>query len=136
MENYLISLSEKIVLYAESDQDTSMLRRELHYIKLKRLLTLLDSDELKIRFWANIYNAFYLIMLDESSTAEVPLKYKRIKIAGNVISLHDIEYKILKLNNNKIVQRLSIDLFSSSFLKEVAVENVQFSVQLKLKRAL
>jgi hypothetical protein len=136
MENYLISLSEKIVLYAEIDQDTSMLRRELHYIKLKRLLTLLDSDELKIRFWANIYNAFYLIMLDESSIAEVPLKYKRIKIAGNVISLHDIEYKILKLNNNKIVQRLSIDLFSSSFLKEVAVENVQFSVQLKLKRAL
>jgi hypothetical protein len=75
-------------------------------------------------------------MLDESSTAEVPLKYKRIKIAGNVISLHDIEYKILKLNNNKVVQRLTTNLFSSSFIKEIAVENVQFSVELKLKRAL
>jgi len=135
MENYLITLSENILFQAQNKQDTTYLRRELHYLKLRKLEVFLDSDELKNRFWTNIYNAFFLIIAGEAMQMNAAYKYKRIKISGNILSLDDIEYKILKRNNNRFSQKLKTVLFSSSFVKGLAVANVGLSTQLILNRS-
>lgn len=135
MENYLIALSEKILIDAENNLDTAQLRRELHYLKLNKLEGFLSSDELKKLFWTNIYNAFAIIIAKEASQTEAAFKYKRIKIARNILSLDDIEYKILKLNKSNISQKLINALFSSNFIKRLAVDDVDYNIQLKLNRA-
>jgi hypothetical protein len=135
MENYLIALSEKILTDAQDNLDTAQLRRELHYLKLNKLEGFLSSDELKKLFWTNIYNAFAIIIAKEASQTEAAFKYKRIKIARNILSLDDIEYKILKLNKSNISQKLINALFSSNFIKRLAVDDVDYNIQLKLNRA-
>ncbi|MGO4820089.1 MULTISPECIES: DUF547 domain-containing protein [unclassified Flavobacterium] len=135
MENYLIALSEKILKDAQDNLDTAQLRRELHYLKLNKLEGFLSSDDLKKHFWTNIYNAFAIIIAKEASQTEAAFKYKRIKIARNILSLDDIEYKILKLNKSNISQKLINALFSSNFIKRLAVDDVDYNIQLKLNRA-
>lgn len=135
MENYLITLSENILFQAENKQDTTYLRRELQYLELRKLEGFVDSDELKNTFWTNIYNAFFLIIAGEAMQMKAAYKYKRIKICENILSLDDIEYKILKRNNNRFSQKLKNVLFSSSFIKGLALANVDLSTQLILNRS-
>ena len=135
MENYLITLSENILFQAQNKQDTTYLRRELQYLELRKLEVFLDSDELKNTFWTNIYNAFFLIIAGEAMQMKAAYKYKRIMICENILSLDDIEYKILKRNNNRFSQKLRTVLFSSSFIKGLALANVGLSRQLILNRS-
>ncbi|WP_339919239.1 DUF547 domain-containing protein [uncultured Flavobacterium sp.] len=135
MENYLITLSENILFQAQNKQDTTYLRRELQYLELSMLEGFLDSDELKNTFWTNIYNAFFLIIAGGAMQMKAAYKYKRIMICENILSLDDIEYKILKRNNNRFSQKLRTVLFSSSFIKGLALANVGLSRQLILNRS-
>lgn len=135
MENYLITLSENILFQAQNKQDTAHLRTELQYLELRKLEGFLDSDELKNTFWTNIYNAFFLIIAGEAMQMKAAYKYKRIMICENILSLDDIEYKILKRNNNRFSQKLRTVLFSSSFIKGLALANVGLSRQLILNRS-
>ena len=134
-ENYLITLSENILFQAQNKQDTTHLRRELHYLKLRNLEVIFDSDELKNTFCTNIYNAFFLILAGEAMQMKAAYKYKRIMICENILSLDDIEYKILKRNNNRFSQKPRTVLFSSSFIKGLALANVGLSAQLTLNRS-
>jgi hypothetical protein len=135
MENYLITLSENILCQAQNKQDTTYLRRELQYLELRKLEVFLNSDELKNTFWTNISNAFFLIIAGEAMQIKAAYKYKRIMICENILSLDDIEYKILKRNNNRFSQKLRTVLFSSSFIKGLALANVGLSRQLILNRS-
>ncbi|WP_367756371.1 DUF547 domain-containing protein [Flavobacterium sp. WC2430] len=122
MDNFLIQLSENILLKARLGEDTSMLRRELHYLKDKKLESFLYNDELKSIFWCNIYNGFVLIMAKENSKTISIFKYKRIKIAHSILSLDDIEYKILRMNNYKPLHKYIYYLFSPRFIKNAAIK--------------
>jgi hypothetical protein len=95
MDNYPIQLSENILLKAKLGQDSSILRRELYYVKVKKLESYLNNDELKSVFWCNIYNAYVLIIAKENVGKSEVFQYKRIKIAHNTFSLDDIEFKVL-----------------------------------------
>lgn len=122
MENFPIQLSENILLQAQLGQDTALLRRELYYLKDNKLEQFLNTDELRGVFWSNIYNAFILIISREVAENNLVFKYKRIKIARNILSLDDIEYKILGLNTNRFNKVMNL-LFSRSFIKKVAIKN-------------
>ncbi|RYJ52488.1 hypothetical protein DR871_000075 [Flavobacterium petrolei] len=81
MRNYYIVLSEKIIVTAKIDGDSSLLRRQLFYIRAAKLEKSLDSDDLRKTFWINIYNAYYLIISKESTDNITIYNLKRIKIA-------------------------------------------------------
>jgi hypothetical protein len=134
MENYLIGLSANILLEAQNNNNTLSLRRELHYLKLRKLVSILDSNELKTTFWTNIYNAFSLIIAAEVTVTDSLGKHKRIKIAGNILSLDDIEFKILKCHNNSMGQKIMATLFNSTFIKGLAVSSGDKMSHLKLNR--
>lgn len=72
---------------------------------LEDLVTELQTDNQKIAFWVNIYNAFIQISLTEN-----PKEYenrgaffgkKRVKIAGEILSFDDIEHDIIRKSRIK-----------------------------------
>ncbi|WP_299014992.1 DUF547 domain-containing protein [uncultured Polaribacter sp.] len=73
---------------------------------LNELVNQLKTDQQKIAFWVNVYNAFIQISLTEK-----PALYenrgdffsdKRVKIAGEILSFDDIEHGIIRKSRIKI----------------------------------
>jgi hypothetical protein len=116
------------------DEDTSSLRQELYFVTLGGITNKLNTDELKVIFWENIYNAYLLIMLKEQIPPKNILKIKRIKISRFVLSLNDVEYGILRKPKFKI----NIPNFYSSlfplYIKKLAVEKTDSSKDARLDK--
>lgn len=132
MKNYLITLSEKILLKAQINEDSVSLRRELFYVKQKNLEVNLITDDLRKAFWINIYNAYVLILANETKQQKKLFKQKRIKIARNRLSLNDVEYGILKRYKFKIGSIYIYDPFYSKFIKNIAINQVDVNLHLRL----
>ena len=135
MVNFPIQLSESILLHAQLGQESSSLRRELYFIKKSKLETYLDTDQLKSIFWVNIYNAYSIIIAGEASQKEAAYKVKRIKVAHNAFSLNDIEYKILRINSRNPIYKFIDNLFCSSYIRKLAVKQIDYSLQIMLDRS-
>jgi hypothetical protein len=135
MDSYPIKLSESILSHAKLDQDSSLLRRELYYIKLTKLESFLYNDEIRIVFWCNIYNAYVLIIANENSKEYSVFKYKRIKVAQRTFSLDDIEFKILGMDKRNSFYKCICKLFRPSYIKKLSLKQVDYSLQSKLDRS-
>lgn len=129
MGNYQILLSEEMVSKAQLGEDTSLLRRELFYMKQSRIDLNLDTDELKKIFWTNIYNAFILININDTLSKKLIFKRKRIKIARNILSLDEIEYGILRMYKYKVGFFYINSPFYSSFIKKNAIAEVDYKIK-------
>jgi hypothetical protein len=134
MDCFPIRLSESILSQAKLGQDSSLFRRELYFMKASKLETCLSNDELKSVFWANIYNTYVLIIAEENEKVASVFKYKRIKIASTAFSLDDIEFKILRRNNQNLLYKAFNSVFSSSFFNNLALETRNYSFDLILDR--
>ena len=132
MENYYISLSQRILALAKSGEDTSSLRKELYYVKQSFLVKRLDTDDLKIEFWQNIYNAYFIIISQEPKLKISVYKRKRIKIMHSLLSLDEIEYGILKKPKYKFDYFNLNALFYSGIVKKLAVS--KFDTNFKLDK--
>lgn len=124
MKNYYNTLAEEIFYLANLEIDTSSLRRQFFYINPVKLEKSLDNDNLKKAFWINVYNAFYLIICNELNQNNKIFDLKRIKIAGSVLSLNDIEHGILRKGKFKIGFGHIANPFYSDFIKNLAVSKV------------
>jgi hypothetical protein len=73
---------------------------------LKNLTDELQTDQQKIAFWVNIYNAFIQISLIENpkeyENRGVFFGKKRVKIAGEILSFDAIEHGIIRKSRIKI----------------------------------
>lgn len=134
MDSYPIKLSESILSHAKLDQDSALLRRELYYIKLTKLESFLNNDELKSVFWCNIYNAYVLIIAKENLKEGSVFKYKRIKVASIPFSLDDIEFRILGMDKHNSFYKFVRKLFCPSYIKKLSLKQVDYSLQFKLDR--
>ncbi|UFH36212.1 DUF547 domain-containing protein [Flavobacterium acetivorans] len=135
MDNSLIRLSESILLSVKLGYDTSLLRRELYFVKDKKLHSFLNNDELKGIFWTNIYNAYVLIMNLEKINEKTIFQVKRIKVAKYALSLDDIEHKILRMGNHRGIFLVMNNLFCPNFIKNNAVEKVDFDLKIRLDKS-
>lgn len=132
--NYYLNLSSRLLEIAKSGEDTQALRKELYYVSTNALAYRLNTDELKVIFWQNIYNAYLLIMIQEQVLPKNIFKRKRIKIARLVLSLNDIEYGILKKPKYKIdIFRVYSSLYYSSS-RGFAVKQMAVSEEARLDK--
>lgn len=73
---------------------------------LNDLVNQLNTDQQKIAFWVNIYNAFIQISLTENpklyENRSAFFSDKRVKIAGEILSFDDIEHGIIRKSRMKI----------------------------------
>jgi hypothetical protein len=119
---------------AKLDEDSSSLRKELYYIRISGLESKLNTDELKIIFWGNIYNAYLLIMVKEQIPPKDILQLKRIKISQFLLSLNDIEYGILRKPKFKIGSYNIYLPFYPSYIKKLAVEKKDKTIVARLDK--
>ncbi len=132
--NYYIDLSNRLLQMAKSGESTQSLRHELYYVSENMLVNGLKTDELKVIFWENIYNAYLLIMLKEQVRPQHILRQKRIKIARLYLSLNDIEYGVLRKPQYKIgLFRIYSSLYYS-FAKTIALEEAAVSKVARLNK--
>ena len=131
MKNYYTALSEEILVTAKSDGDSTLLRRQLFYIRAAKLEKSLDSDDLRKTFWINIYNAYYLIISKESTDNTSIYNLKRIKIARSQLSLNDIEHGILR--KFKMGFGYLTNPFYSDFIKTFEVQELDYRIHFALR---
>lgn len=122
MANYYLYLSERILQQAKNGEDTTILRKELFYIRTENLESGLPTDALKNLFWGNIYNAYFLIMKSEQVEDDKIFKMKRVKFFRFVLSLNDIEFGILATKKINLRFYQFSNPFYPSYIKELAVK--------------
>lgn len=133
MKNYYTTLSEEILCIAKSEGDSTLLRRQLFYIRQAKLEKSLDTDDLRKTFWINIYNAFFHIISKDTENRETIFTSKRIKIARSLLSLNDIKHGILRKTKFKMGFGYISNPFYSDFIKTLAVKELDYRIHFALK---
>jgi Protein of unknown function, DUF547 len=133
VKRYQIILSENILSKAKIGEDTSSLRRELYYIRPRTLEKNLHNDDLKKAFWLNIYNAFYIILKNDSEQKDEKLKEKKVKVARSYFSLNDIEHGILRRQKFRFGFGYFNNPFYSSFIKSISVQKTDYRIHFALR---
>jgi hypothetical protein len=103
---------------------------------LEELVNELESDQQKIAFWVNVYNAFIQISLTEN-----PSLYKdkgtffseeRIKIGGEILSFDDIEHGIIRKSKIKLSLGYLRKWFVSKWERKLRVDNIDWRIHFAL----
>jgi hypothetical protein len=101
-----IKLSQDFLQAIKTAQDYTVPLQQLELIPLDTLMADLQTEQQKLTFWINLYNATtqYLLKNNPEYFQNRGDFYKRkaIKIAGIYFSLDEIEHGILRRNANKL----------------------------------
>ncbi len=120
--NYL-SISEDIIQAIQQKEDVSIYIKTLSYANESQLNAQLGTDNQKIAFWVNIYNAYIQIILTKDPTKyndrSTFFKEKQINIAGKLLSFADIEHGIIRGSQHEFflgyLKRWFVDDFEKKF---------------------
>jgi len=132
-ENLPLELSEKLLYSVKLKRENADLVQELQELGMDDLQFALNTDQKKLVFWINIYNAFYQIL---KATGEYKGKeiYKAndIHIAIEIFSLDEIEHGILRRNRHKLSLGLLPNPFTRSIIKELVVDKLDYRIHFAL----
>jgi hypothetical protein len=128
LKNYYTNLSAEILSVAQSNGDTTSLRRQLYFTRADKLEKNLNTDDLKKTFWINIYYAYFLIQKKENVDQDRIKTFKRIRIAGTAISLNDIEFGILKKSTLRVGTIHFENIFHSKFVNKMAISEMDYRI--------
>ena len=132
-QDYLNKLSEDILLKVKMEETTSAIRLELESLDLNVLHSSLSNDHKKIAFWINVYNAYYQIIRKEENLSKSAVYNKKLfSIAGELLSLDDVEHGILRRYRYKYSLGYFSNLFASKFVKKHAVEKLDYRIHFAL----
>ncbi len=103
---------------------------------LENLVNQLKTDDEKIAFWVNIYNAFIQISLTENPEAYndkgAYFKKERVKIAGELLSFDDIEHDILRKSRIKISLGYLRKWFRPKWERKLRVNDIDWRIHFAL----
>ncbi len=126
LQTDLLVLSQGLLRAAKLDQPYQAIRESLANASWQDLLVQLDTQDKKLVFWINLYNAFVQIILKEQPELYHQSKQlftqKLIVIANQKISLDLIEHGILRHSQFKYGFGYVPKLFSSSFEKKLRLK--------------
>lgn len=121
-----IQLSQDLVRAVKNDTDRSKIIEQLANIPMQQLAEALDTDAEKKAFFINVYNGFVQhILMKNPEKFEDRDKFfttDQITIAGQELSLDDIEHGIIRGSKVKWSLGLIQDPFADDFEKAFRVE--------------
>ena len=132
-QDYLNKLSEKLLLLVKIQEHTAAIRLELESLDPNVLHVMLSNDHKKMAFWINIYNAYYQIIRKEEAINKSAVYSKKLfSIAGELLSLDDVEHGILRRYRYKYSLGYFANLLASKFVKNYAVEKLDYRIHFAL----
>ena len=134
-----LSVASQDLLVALKDRDmekTEQIITMLAKTERSVLLQEISDDEHKKAFWTNIYNAFvvYRLLKDpaEYENRGKFFKTKSIEIAGQILSLDNIEHDILRRRKHKLSKGYFNKLCTTKEIKELMVDHIDYRIHFAL----
>lgn len=124
-------ISEKLLLAVKMEESTASFVEELANLSFSDLRDALPTDTHKKAFWINAYNAYFQILRKEQQV-EKPAIYRDrlVKIAGQKLSLDDIEHGILR--RGKFKEGFEPTILLKNLIEELMVETVDYRIHFSL----
>ncbi len=131
-----VNLANELLAMVKQKQEVKQYVSALEQVSPEALNTALYSDDVKLAFWINIYNAFIQIKLKEDSNAYANrskfFKSRTIIIAGQKLSFDDIEHGILRSGKVKWSLGYLNNPFLSKFIKSAQVHELDWRIHFAL----
>jgi hypothetical protein len=121
-------MAQKLVSSAMKDQSADDIFEQLEKLDRNKLSESLYNDQQKLAFWINIYNGTVQHALkSDPSLFEDRSDFfdkERVMIAGESLSLDDIEHGLIRSSTFKLSLGYLSNPFTSTFEKQFRVENI------------
>lgn len=133
--NYL-STAEELLTAIKNQENTASYIKNLEMAKPDQLASQLGTDEQKIAFWLNVYNAYIQIILSKNpekyNDRRSFFKNKQIIIAGNNLSFADIEHGIIRGSQHEFFLGYLKRPFANMFEKKFRVSKRDYRIHFAL----
>ncbi len=130
------AISVKMLENIKAGRDTRELRDQLAGTTLKALEKNLQTDEEKLAFWVNIYNAYIQVILMEHpefyEDRATFFKRDQITIAGEIISFAKIEHGIIRKSQWELGLGLIRKWFPDKFERKLRVKKRNYHIHFAL----
>lgn len=129
-------VSEEFLLNSKKGENSAEIKTQLYNATLKDLNDFLDSDEKKLSFWINIYNAYIQDILSEHpekyQDRSTFFKTEQIPIAGRMVSFEKIEHGIIRKSQWSLGLGLVRKWFPDKFERKLRVDKRDFRIHFAL----
>lgn len=130
-------ISETLLLAIKTNKEISNYISELENYDFEKLSNHLIDDNHKKAFWINCYNSFFQILRKAKKSGMASrkpeiYKEKHILIAGEKLSLDDIEHGILRRFRYKYSLGYLPNIFAPNFIKNWAVSTLDYRIHFAL----
>ena len=130
------SLSEQFLTNIIEGRDTKDIRKQLDETTLNELENGLRTDQEKLAFWINIYNAYIQVILSENpelyEDRQSFFKAEQIPIAGRKISFAKIEHGIIRKSQWELGLGYIRKWFPNKFERKLRVEDRDYRIHFAL----
>jgi len=132
----LNTLSVELLQAIRNGQDTKAIREKVADIPFEELTRSLITEDHKLAFWINIYNAYIQVILAEQpelyQDKKSFFKKEQILIAGRRISFEDIEHGIIRKSQWPLGQGRIRKWFPDKFERRLRVKERDFRIHFAL----
>lgn len=126
-----IQISQQLLYAIYTRQNTQSFTEELAAYSINDLSLLLNADSLKKAFWINIYNAAVQLTLKDSAdraNEKVFFNRKVLSIAGQSLSLNDIEHGMLRISKSGKGKKKRNKWIVSTFEKQLRLSQPDWRI--------
>ena len=129
-------LSEKFLTNIKNGKDTEEIQGTLANTSLATLENALDTDNKKLAFWVNIYNAYIQVILKDNpdlyNDRGTFFKKEQIEIAGENISFAKIEHGIIRKSQWEYGLGMIRKWFPNKFERKLRVDKRDYHIHFAL----
>jgi len=130
------ALSEQFLKNIINEGSTNEIMAQLYSMTLEELENGLKTDNEKLAFWTNIYNAYIQVILSENpdlyKDRQAFFKKEQIPIAGRLISFAKIEHGIIRKSQWELGGGLIRKWFPNKFERKLRVDDRNYHIHFAL----
>jgi len=131
-----LATAEEMLTAIKNKEDVTNFRKTFELANEDQLAAQLGTDEQKIAFWVNIYNAYIQDILyknpEKYNDRGIFFKSKQIPIAGRLLSFADIEHGIIRRSQHEFFLGYLTRPFASDFEKKFRVKHRDYRIHFAL----
>ncbi len=131
-----VRLSQNFLYAAKTGEETKSIQDSIEHLNEAKLNDQLDNDAKKLVFWLNLYNGFTQVLIkkdpDQYKTRNAFFSSKQIQVAGQQLSLDEIEHGILRHSKIKWSEGYLGKPFPGTFEKKFRIEKLDYRIHFAL----